>query len=394
MKSPINTRVSVLALAVACASGSVFAAEPAASVEDAIMGGSAKLDLRYRFEYVDMDGPTKEATASTLKTRLSFKTLDYQGLSAVLEFDANSEVIEDNYNSTQNGQTRYAVVADPTYTEINQAYLDYKAPADTLIRYGRQRINLDNQRFVGGAAWRQNEQTFDAITVVNQSLPDTAITLSYITNVNDIFGKNVNGEDHQIIHLNNKSLSFGAISAYAYLLDKISDTYGARFAGSAPASDDLKINYAAEYALQKADNAASNEADYYLLEGGVTAAGVTATLGYEVLTSDNKLYSFQTPLATKHKFNGWADAFLATPGDGLEDVYVSLASKALGPALTLAYHEFQANEGSNDYGNEVDFAVGQDFAKHYNALVKFAHYDAKDAKKDTDKIWLQLSAKF
>ncbi len=398
MKSPLNTRKSLLALAVACASFSAFAAESASSVEEAITGGSAKLDLRYRFEFVDMDGPTKEAKASTLKTQLTFTTLEYEGFSAALEFANNTEVFSDDYNSTQNGNTQYAVVADPDYTEINQVYLNYNSAFDTALRYGRQRINLDGQRFIGGVAWRQNEQTFDAFTVVNKSLPDTTITLANITNVNDIFGKNVNGgEDQQIIHLNNTSLGFVGISAYGYLLKNGKgedlDIYGLRLAGKA-ANGDLTLHYAGEFATQEVDNAASNEADYYLLEAGATIAGVTAMLGYEVLTSDGKAYGFDTPYATKHKFNGWADQFLGTPADGLNDLYVSVATKLAGPAITLAYHQFDANEGSNDYGNEIDFSVGQPIGKHYNVLLKLAHYDAKDVKKDTDKVWVEFAAKF
>ena len=43
--------------------------------------------------------------------------------------------------------------------------------------------------------------------------------------------------------------------------------------------------------------------------------------GYEVLGADNGV-GFATPLATGHKFQGWADKFLTTPGDGIEDVYI------------------------------------------------------------------------
>ena len=116
--------------------------------------GDATLNLRYRFEFVDQEG-LKEAKASTLNTRLTYETLAYQNASAVLEFDNVTEVLSDDYNSTQNGQTKYAVVADPEYTSINQAYLNYAAPAETTVRLGRQLIVLDNQRFVGGVGWNR-----------------------------------------------------------------------------------------------------------------------------------------------------------------------------------------------------------------------------------------------
>ena len=47
------------------------------------------------------------------------------------------------------------MVADPDGTEINQALLRYDHTKGNAV-VGRQRINLDNQRFIGSVAWRQN----------------------------------------------------------------------------------------------------------------------------------------------------------------------------------------------------------------------------------------------
>jgi hypothetical protein len=49
------------------------------------------------------------------------------------------------------------------------------------------------------------------------------------------------------------------------------------------------------------------------IEVGTTVASVNVKVGYELLGSDNGEYGFATPLATLHKFNGWADQFLGTP---------------------------------------------------------------------------------
>ena len=62
-----------------------------------------------------------------------------------------------------------------------------------------------------------------------------------------------------------------------------------------------------------------------------------------------------------------------------------------------AYHEFDADEGSADYGDELDISFAKSFGKHYSAGVKYAAYSAGDAstgKVDTDKVWLWLGAKF
>jgi len=390
MKNPL--KLSALAVAIA-SSTSAFAAAPATSLEEAFTGGDASLSFRYRYEFVDQDGKNKDANASTLKTRLNYKTKQYQNATAFVEFDNTTEVLSGTYNDTQNDETDYPVVADPKNTDVNQAYLDYAAPADTLVRYGRQRILLDNQRFVGGVGWRQNEQTYDAFTLVNTSIPDTTVVLTNITNVNTIKGTNINGENHQVLNINNKSLPFGAISAYAYMLTDISDTYGVRFAGKTDL-DALSLLYTFEYSTQETDDTASNEADYYVTELGAAVAGITAKLGYEVLGSDDGDYGFSTPLGTNHKFNGWADKFLATPGDGLEDLYLTVATKLAGPKIALTYHQFEANEGGAEYGDEIDLAISQDFAERYNVLLKGAAYNADEHATDTTKIWLQLSAKF
>ena len=57
---------------------------------------------------------------------------------------------------------------------------------------------------------------------------------------------------------------------------------------------------------------------------------------------------FTTPLATLHKFQGWADKFLTTPPNGLEDLYAnaSVNLKGVGVLDTLgfivSYHDYDA----------------------------------------------------
>ena len=119
--------------------------------------------------------------------------------------------------------------------------------------------------------------------------------------------------------------------------------------------------------------------------------------------------SFQTPLATGHKFNGWADKFLTTPANGLEDAYAKVAYKFSnvnkyidGTKVAAIYHDFDGNE-TGDYGSEIDFVVkksfdlpsaGQPFEK-LNFVVKYADYDADDAAyTDTQKYWFQVGVNF
>jgi len=396
-KTNLSLSISILALGLSSPFSAVGAetSTEAQSIADAITNAQTNLSLRYRYEYVDADDGSREAKASTLKTRLTFKTQSYHKTTATLEFDNNSVIVEDTYNDGTGGEE--AVVKDPTYTEINQAYLDYSAPENTLIRYGRQRVLLDNQRFVGGVGWRQNEQTYDALAIVNSSLPDTTLLFANVYNVNTITGGNIDGNDHQLYNINNKSIKGLSLSAYFYDLKDISDTYGLRADGKLEINDDMTVIYTAEFAEQSTDNAADYETSYMNLEGGLSVANITAKLGYELLGSDDGAAGFSTPLGTNHKFNGWADKFLKTPEKGLEDKYLSLSSKMLGPKVSLSYHQFDSDEGSVDFGSEIDIAVTQKFTKNYSGTFKLADFsqgDSEGGKADTSKVWLQFVAQF
>jgi hypothetical protein len=47
---------------------------------------------------------------------------------------------------------------------LDQGYLQY-AKDDLTVKFGRQVIILDNYRYVGHVGWRQDRQTFDALTI-------------------------------------------------------------------------------------------------------------------------------------------------------------------------------------------------------------------------------------
>jgi len=394
-------------------------AEEQTTLKDAITDGKLNFNLRYRYENVDDDVRPEEAHASTVRARLTYNTKTFSDFQVGLEVDHVEALGGDNYDDLHGSLTDHAVVADPEGTEINQAWIAYSGIDNTTLKFGRQRINLDNQRFIGGVGWRQNEQTYDGVTVVNTSLPDTTVVYAHVSNVNRIFGPNsgragtpaadVNLDtEANIFNVNYKGLGIGAISAYAYLLDvddhpvnhALSDvlstkTFGARLTGSQ--GEETKLLYTAEFARQSdyKNNPTSFDANYYNLEGGVQAKGVTAKLGMEVLEADGKKgIAFSTPLATLHKFQGFADIFLNTPGTGIEDLYASVFTKVLGAKVGIIYHDFEAEEGSADYGDEVDLVVAKQVHKNVNLLLKYANYNADEFGNDTQKAWLQLTVNF
>lgn len=409
MKGNILENCVRKALAVAVGSAGLSLALPAlaesGSLQDAVANGKAELTLRYRFENVDQDNNLDEANASTLKSRLTFTTADFAHLKAQVEVDNVVALGDDNYNSTANGVADHSVVADPEGTDINQAWIAYDGLDGTEIKYGRQRLLLDNQRFFGGVGWRQNEQTYDGLTLVNKSLADTTVTYAFIDNVNRIFGPDGANADLDtsinVLNVKYTGIEGATLVGYAYLMDVedgsalSNDTYGVRLSGKA--GGDTKLLYTLEYASQSEhddDTQAAYDADYYTVEAGVEAKGITAKLGLEVLEGDADAgKGFQTPFATLHKFNGFTDQFLGTPPDGIEDLYASVSGNLAGFKLALTYHQFESEQGSSDYGDEVDLVVAKKLGK-LGLLLKYADYSADDWKVDTQKLWLQASYKF
>jgi len=202
-------------------------------------------------------------------------------------------------------------------------------------------------------------------------------------------------------------LKFGKVTAYAYLLDNndvagfSTNTFGIRFEGKTEVADKTKVLYEAEYANQTdaKDNAGDYSVNYFHVAGGVGFEGATLKVGYESLGSDNDgTASFKTPLATLHKFNGWADKFLGTPAAGLEDFYISGAYKFGGAAKGLKaaaiYHKFTSQFGDTDYGSELDLLLAYAINKNYSVAVKYADYNADTWSVDTQKLWVTLGVKF
>ena len=414
MRTILLASVTALSL---LSSGAAFADTAAddtpLSLSEAIMDGKVSLDFRYRIESVDQASFNNDALASTLRTKLKYETGNWMDFAATLEIDNITQIGGGDYNSTVNGKTAYPVIADPLLTEINQFYIAYSGFEKATLLAGRVALNLNNQRFVGTVGWRQNDQTWDMLGGIFTPAEDLKLTYGYVWNVNRIFG-----DDHPFgdldtnTHiLNAEYTGFGAgkLTGYGLLIDLndapvfglSSQTYGIRFEGSKSVSDDdLEFIYEAEYATQSdyQDNPNAYTASYYLLSGGLSSGGLTGKVGYEVLSSDNGV-SFQTPLATLHKFNGWADIFLTTPAGGLEDLSATVSYKpgADGPLkgvkFDAIYHDFSAESGG-DYGTELDLQVSKKFMEHYYLALKFADYNADGFAVDTQKLWFTFGAKY
>ncbi len=372
---------------------------------NALSAGKVSVDLRYRFELVDQDGIEKNANASTLRLRLGYTTKEFYGFSIHTDLETVQVAGIERYNSTDNGKDEYPVVADPPDSELNQAYLDYSGLDETLFRLGRQRINLDNDRFIGNVGWRQNEQTFDAFTVSNTSFVNTKLSFYYIRNVNRIFGEHHSTQGNTRLNgyvLHGKyTFSLGSAIGYVHFFDYVHEpekshqNYGLRFDGGYDLSRSTRLLYQLEFATQHdfKDGAVKINANYLLLELGCDWNNLKIQAGYEKLGGDG-IYGFSTPFATLHKFNGWTDKFLSTPDNGLVDKYIYLGYPVdiMGRILVLqgAYHSFSSDSGGMKYGSEIGLLAQMNVWEDFNILVKYAGYNAKDYATDTHKFWIAL----
>jgi hypothetical protein len=376
------------------------------SLLDAVTKGTFKLNLRYRYEDVDQDGFDKRGQASTLRTMAGYKTGTWKGLMVYLEFEDIRDLgMSNDHNnagagSLWNGVTDRPVIPDAPVTEVNQAYLGW-SPIETLpFRFGLQEVVIDNSRFIGNVGWRQNHQSFEAARVAFNGVKNLKLDLSYIGRQHNVLG---GSQPMDTMHLS-AGYTFGKIGtmkAYGLILDYEREavqglntsTFGVFFDGKAKLSDALSLIYRAEFAQQNDVNNPNNHisANYIRADFGVKISMVTIAAGYELLGGSAEDGQFKTPLATLHKFNGWADKFLATPTNGLQDLSLSVTA-VLGKFKLLGiYHDFAADTGGGNWGSEIDAAVIYTAPWKQQFAIKYAGYSATDHATDTDKLWIWTS---
>ncbi len=376
----------------------------------------AYLDLRYRYEQVDQAGFDRDAVANTLRVRAGWRSTAWHGWSALAEADAVL-ALGGSHNDTRNGQRDRPVIADPAGAEINQVLLRH-AGTRHAASFGRQRINLGNQRFVGGVGWRQNEQTYDGVRLQASPWKPLQLDYAWIGGINTVFGpgdgeastpanrSDIDGDSHLLqatwtplpaltatAYHYRLELENVAVTATAPLGTLSSRTSGLRLAGSHGG-----VSYAAEYARQREldGNPWRLDSRYALAELGYSVRGASFKAGWESLGGGggpgNR--AFQTPLATKHAFQGWADVFLTTPAAGVDDRYAGITVPLAGGSLQAWYHDFVPERGGGRYGNEIDLSWGRAIpgVKGLTGLAKLARYRSDDPGRtpDTDKVWLQL----
>jgi hypothetical protein len=388
---------------------------------EAFTKGKFSLNVRARYEYADQEGGTPHAYAETLRTRFGFTTAPLYGFQAMIEAENTMAASKNTYAPGPGSPVARDIIADPTTTEMNQAWLGYNFNNTNFafsVKGGRQMIVLDNHRFIGNVGWRQDMQTFDAAGIKVTPVKGLDLSYNYLWQVLRIFADDpslapATSDFDSESHLFNGAYTISPLAkvvGYTYLLDLTNErggstanscaTYGGYINGTWTFDKEHKgtLGYRGEFAYQTdyADSPFDYATEYYLADATATYSRFNIGAGYEVLGSDNG-QGFRTPLATLHAFNGWADVFLATPAAGLRDLYFSAGVNLPGQIpVNFIYHKFDADTGGADFGQEFDLVASRKFGKNWTVLAKYAYYDGADAPYAFTKqvLWAQVEFNF
>ncbi|WP_457628720.1 hypothetical protein [Persephonella sp.] len=385
------------------------------------------LEFRPRFEYVDQENTgKKDAKALTVRTKIGVKigkVLDVPGLSAVLEAIDVSAVV-DEYDPQR---TKYETVKDPANTRLTQAYIAYTFGKTTFVA-GRKYVAIDDHRFIGTVNWRQMPQTFGVLAIVDNTIPNLNVLLAGIyerKGIVDALNADWKMDKMPIILDVNYQVvpQMLKVKGFAYLITDVHNTLGVKASGKVGLGNGVTVSYLGEYAKQtdpyEKDNLAQKpdiDTDYYRVKVGASAMGFFANVMYTYFgDAGGKDKGFSTPLATLHKWDGWADVMLTGAAKGfyygMKEWCVSAGYKnpALGKVM-VAYLTFDADKTQpgigTSIGSEVDLLYAKKLTKRLSFLAKAAMYNGDNGycidsacgtvygKNDVTKYWLQLDYKY
>ena len=366
--------------------------------------------LRIRYEMAEQATLPKTSHAITAMARSALELEIAPKTNVLAEIEAVA-VLLDQYDTPNAPSGARPIIPDERGIDLNRLQLQNQSINDWTVTLGRQTIMLDDERFIGAVSFRQNQQTYDAVTATALLPLNTTLDLGYIWSVNRFLGtRHAAGRldsDSLIANVSTQT-PIGRLSVFHYNLNlKPNDlnnpfvpqdltTTGVQFKSRFD-TEDTSVRFDLAYAEQNAERAAlSGRTDYKLASLAYRHGKSKLRLHYEILSAGNNGLSFQTPLATNHKFHGKADKFVQTPVDGLRDTQILFTQKLgdiewlRGVKLSLAYHLFEADRGGADYGDEFDIGV----TAKINGVrlgLEFAAYQANDFGADTNKLWFTLA---
>jgi hypothetical protein len=383
---------------------------------DAVQNGEFSLQLRLSLEHSDFEDAADldPATGLNLRTRLGYRTGDFRSSNFFVQVHNLANLIEEFDDTNGGGDAGRDKIGDPDGARIHQTYFEFNGISGTQLRLGRQEIVLDDARLIGNVNWRQNGQSFDALSVTNQSIERLTLYAGVISEVNTIVLSGIDLDHLVLVNARYTYTEGHDIALFSYLLDVENDainrdsaTYGGRVKGACGEYLKYDLTYAFQNDYEEGNNNKGDMVNAFL---GVNRKWFSVGAGYSRISGqDGSDNPFDTLFSTAHKFNGWADQFLTTNGGnlagGLEDLFFQLGTDIAGTKIVLRYHMFDTTEHEpgihdRDYGDEFDFDVQRKLRENLTAQFRFAHYNETNNNgglnptTDEEVFWARLNYSF
>lgn len=370
-------------------------------------------DLKIRYELADIDGFERSADAVTARLKSGFETQVAPKWHFLLEGEGILSLEGARQPASGPPIGDAPIIADFQNAELNRFQLSTSIVPKTQLTLGRQRVSLDDMRFVGLSDFRQSDVTFDAVRAQGRWLGPLQFDVSYIWKFNRRFGiKERAGGLSSDSWLFNVSLPtpIGQLTGFYYDIetDWVRNALPSQRFDAASVGfrldgrwqrDNVGLTWEASLADQEAQEPSSGESLYYAMASvGGRLGDVSLTARYEALEGDGTR-AFETPYGMLHIFQGDADVFLRTPADGIVDRSVRLNWQIgswdwlRGLRFSAKYHHFEAERISTDYGDEIDLALSGVISST-RWSIEYARYNATGFGADTERLWLTVSRRF
>ena len=370
-------------------------------------------DLRLRYQGLERDDFTENGEALTLRFVGTFEADIFDKTSFLAEIEGVTALIDD-YDDGTAAQPLLPLIPDPEGLELNRLQIITEVIPQTRLTLGRQRLALDDWRFIGAFPFRQNNQTFEAARLETTAFGPGILDIGYFNKVRRPLGEdNIAGvfTGDSFFANYNLATAIGRVSVFHYATEletgpigplrhiSSSQTTGARVLGRRDWAN-LTLVWEGSYARQSdySDNPNDYAANYGLAEVTVKPANFELKFRGEILGSDNG-QAVQTPLASLHGFQGFADQFLTTPDDGVRDYSAKLQYNfgQIGPFTDVKsfarYHWFEADTDGRNYGRELNLSLKARVNKTGFAL-EYADYKAETFSSDTKALFLTTEISF
>ncbi|HSX85220.1 MAG TPA: hypothetical protein VLE50_07415 [Cellvibrio sp.] len=377
--------------------------------------GEHTVDWGSRARYAQVDADNSGQSASLL-IRANLESEWSDMFSSTLEVDAVGTGLKDDHSDGVHFNDE-PLIPDPPGAEFNQALVSLNLDAAT-IHLGRQRINFDNQRFVGGNGFWQNEQTFDALLGKLKLASNSNFTYSYVANANRIYGDDADennsgraheygnawrpatflGDHKQHTHLTRlewNEWDYTRVVGYGYRIDNkdmpavsnntLGGSYNLNYKVSA-----IKYRVQIELAQQNRFELSADNLPYYLVDLGFGINTWELSTRYEILGANDGA-AFVTPLGSNHDFEGWADEIGNTPNTGVRNFSLGLLWRASPLRVETSYHFFKDDLDGNNIGREFDLDFVYKPARKHSISLRLANFEPEGNADTVRKVYLDYS---